>query len=164
MAEAEDMVREIYIQPGEAKISLEPVVFRTVLGSCVGVVFWAPRHGYGALCHPMLPEIPKGEASRMGQQQACRYVDFAIRDMLRRFDQLNVSRHELRLKLFGGGDVLLVAGANSRPTIGKLNCETALRVTEEENLSVVASSLGGTSGLHIQFHSASGEVLLRRLR
>jgi chemotaxis protein CheD len=164
MVESPDAVREVYIQPGESHLSLEPVRFRTVLGSCVGVIFWAPRQSYGALCHPMLPEIPKGQAGQMHPHQACRYVDFAIRDMVMRFDDLGIPRHELRVKLFGGGDVLLVTGANTRPTVGKLNCETALRVTEEEGLNVVASSLGGTSGLHIQYYTATGEVLLRRLK
>jgi len=40
----------------------------------------------------------------------------------------------------------------------------ALRVAKEEGLDVTASSLGGTAGLHIQFYSETGEVLLRRLK
>jgi chemotaxis protein CheD len=164
MVAIEDTLREVYLQPGEAYLAQEPMIVRTVLGSCVGVVFWAPRQGYGGLCHPMLPQIPKGQAGQMGQHQARRYVDFTIRDMAASFEALGVKRHELRLKLFGGGDVLLVSGVNSRPTVGKLNCEMALRVAEEEGLEVIASSLGGTSGLHIQLQTATGEVLLRRLR
>lgn len=164
METVEEVLPEVYIQPGDSKLSQDPVLFRTVLGSCVGVIFWAPRQGYGAICHPMLPEIPKGQMGQMCEKQSCRYVDFAIRDMARRFDGLGIPRHELRLKLFGGGDVLMVANANTRPTVGKLNCEVALRVAEEEGLGIVASSLGGTTGLHIQFYSGSGEVLLRRLR
>jgi chemotaxis protein CheD len=163
MAEVEDIAPEVYVQPGEAHLAKEPTLFRTVLGSCVGVAFWVPRRGIGALCHPMLPRFPAKQAAPMDVVHARRYVDFTIRDMARRIDELGIMRSGVRIKLFGGGDVLLVTDESSRPTVGKLNCEMALRVLEEEGLEVVASSLGGTSGLHIQFHTGTGEVLLRRL-
>jgi chemotaxis receptor (MCP) glutamine deamidase CheD len=76
---------------------------------------------------------------------------------------LGVPPSEVQIKLFGGGDVLMVTEGSNRPTVGKLNCEAALRVLEEEDLNVVASSLGGTSGLRIQLHTGTGEVLLYRL-
>jgi len=59
--------------------------------------------------------------------------------------------------------VLLVSNDASRPTVGKLNYEMAIKTLRDEGFDVVASSLGGTSGLHIQFNSVTGEVLLRRL-
>jgi chemotaxis protein CheD len=163
MGEPEIAVPEVYVQPGEAHLATAPTIFRTLLGSCVGVIFLAPRQGYGALCHPMLPEFPSKQKGQMSWAQACRYVDFTIRDMARRFDELGVPRREVQIKLFGGGDVLLMTGGSTRPTVGKLNCEAAIRVLEEEGLNVVASSLGGTSGLRIQVHTGSGEVLLYRL-
>jgi chemotaxis protein CheD len=69
----------------------------------------------------------------------------------------------VRVKLFGGADVLLVVNAAARPTVGALNCEAALRVLEEKGFEVVASSLGGTTGVHIKFNTETGEVLLKRL-
>jgi chemotaxis protein CheD len=163
MGEPDNALAEVYVQPGEAHLATQPTIFRTVLGSCVGVIFLAPPRGIGALCHPMLPELPKKQARQMNWEQACRYVDFTIRDMARRFDELGVPRSEVQIKLFGGGDVLMVTEGSNRPTVGKLNCEAALRVLEEEDLNVVASSLGGTSGLRIQLHTGTGEVLLYRL-
>jgi chemotaxis protein CheD len=70
----------------------------------------------------------------------------------------------VQIKLFGGGDVLLASEVSLKPTVGRLNCEAALRVLEEEGFTVAASSLGGHCGLKIQFHTDTGEVLLRRLR
>ncbi len=100
----------------------------------------------------------------MTLQAGRRFVDFAIRDLARQFDELGARRSETQVKLFGGGDVLLVSEqASSRPTIGKLNCEAALEVLRKRATTVFASSLGGKSGLNIQFHTGSGEVLLRRL-
>ncbi|MGC2618763.1 MAG: chemotaxis protein CheD [Acidobacteriaceae bacterium] len=163
MPDPEMRVPEVHVQPGESHLVREPVILRTVLGSCVGVTFWAPRLGLAALCHPMLPMCPVKGAARMSLDAGRRYVDFAIRDLVRQFDAFAARRGEIEVKLFGGGDVLLVSNENSRPTVGRLNCEAALRVLREEGFHVVASSLGGTAGLHIQFHTGTGEVLLRRL-
>jgi chemotaxis receptor (MCP) glutamine deamidase CheD len=83
--------------------------------------------------------------------------------MARQIDNLGALRHELEVKLFGGGDVLPVSSAATRPTVGWLNCQMAAEVTAREGLSVVASGLGGPCGIHIQFDTRTGEVQLRRL-
>ena len=164
MDDSDIIVPEIYVQPGELHLSREPVIFRTVLGSCVGVTFLAPQRGVGAICHPMLPVMPhRHGAHKLSVAHARRYVDYAIHDMLGQFDALSVHREEIQVKLFGGGDVLLVSNETTRPTVGRMNYETALRVLSEEGLEVSAQSLGGLTGLSIQFHTGTGEVLLRRL-
>jgi chemotaxis protein CheD len=163
MPEPEGTLPEIYVQPGESHLVKRPAILRTVLGSCVGVVFLVPRLGIGALCHPMLPRFPANKAGKMNVAAGRRYVDFAIRDMVRQLDALGAERAEAEVKLFGGGDVLLVADGSSRPTVGRLNCEAALRVLEEEGFTISASRLGGTAGVHIQVETGTGEVMLRRL-
>jgi chemotaxis receptor (MCP) glutamine deamidase CheD len=89
-------------------------------------------------------------------------VDFAIRDLARQFDALRARRGEVQVKLFGGGDVLWVSAEASRPTVGRLNREAAIKVLEEEGFAVTASSLGGACGINIQFNTKTGEVLLKR--
>jgi chemotaxis protein CheD len=164
MGQPDADLEEIYVLPGESHLVTEPMILRTVLGSCVGIAFLIPRLGIGALCHPMLPAYPVKPLADRSLAAGRRYVDFAIRDLAGQFDSLGVRRDEVRVKLFGGGDVLLVANAASRPTVGSLNCVAALRVLEEHGFEVVASSLGGTTGVHIKFNTATGEVLLKRLR
>ena len=163
MAGVEANMPEVNVQPGESHLVHEPAILRTVLGSCVGITFWAPRLGLGALCHAMLPYVPKKSEALMNVKAGRRYVDFAIRDLARQFDAYCARRSEVEVKLFGGGDVLVVVNESTRPTVGQMNCEAALLVLREEGFSVAASSLGGTSGLHIQFNTGNGEVLLRRL-
>jgi chemotaxis protein CheD len=163
MPEPDGTPREVYVLPGESHLIAEPAIFRTVLGSCVGVTFRIPRLNVAALCHPMLPRYPTRHKQPLSLAESRRYVDFTIRDLARQFDKLGASRSEIEVKLFGGGDVLLVINPASRPTVGKLNCEAALEVLREEGFGVTASSLGGTCGLNIQFHTVTGEVLLKRL-
>jgi chemotaxis protein CheD len=154
---------EIYLQPGESHLVTEPSILRTVLGSCVGIAFRIPRLGVAALCHPMLPCYPLKPPAERNVAMGRRYVDFAIRDLARQFDSLGASRAEIEVKLFGGGDVLVVTNPASRPTVGSMNCEAALRVLEDEGFGIIASSLGGSCGLSLQFNSATGEVRLKRL-
>jgi chemotaxis protein CheD len=163
MVESEAVIPEVYVQPGESHLISKPAIMRTLLGSCVGVTFWAPRLGIAALCHPMLPKYPDKPPAGMNRAGGLRYVDFVIRDLARQFDSQGVRRGEVQVKLFGGGDVLLGIETSLRPTVGRLNCEAALRVLDEEGFAVAASSLGGHCGLNIQFHTGTGEVLLRRL-
>jgi chemotaxis protein CheD len=163
MAEDNAGLPEIYLQPGESRLVKEPTILRTLLGSCVGIAFRAPRLGLGALCHPMLPHFPLKPPVPLKRSAGCRYVDFAIRDLARQFDALGARRNEVEVKIFGGGDVLLVTNDASRPTVGSLNIVVALKLLEEEGFNVVASSLGGNCGVTIIFNTQTGEVLLKRL-
>jgi chemotaxis protein CheD len=163
MPEPDGVLPNVYVQPGESHLVTEPSIMRTVLGSCVGIAFRIPRLGIGALCHPMLPSYPVKGAAKPTAAVGRRYVDFTIRDLAQQFDFLGAHRGEIEVKLFGGGDVLLVVSSASRPTVGKMNCDAAIKILRDEGFNVVASSLGGNRALTIQFHTGTGEVLLKRL-
>jgi chemotaxis protein CheD len=164
MLETESEASDIYLHPGESYLARKPAIIRTILGSCVGVTFWSARLGVGALTHSQLPRCPTNSFAGLSLAEGRRYVDFSIRDIARQFDALGAHRTEVEVKLFGGADVLLVSDeAATKATVGKLNCEAAIEVLRDEGLAVIASSLGGSSGLNIRFDTRTGEVLLRRL-
>ena len=164
MAAPKDTLPQVYVQPGESHLVSEPSILRTLLGSCVGVTFWSPRLGAGALCHGVLPRCPRVWPPGFKPSDGHRYVDFSIRYLGQQFDALGASRNELVVKLFGGADVLHVAETRRhRPTVGALNCTAAIEVLAEEGLTVSASDLGGIRGRRIHFHTGTGEVLLYRL-
>ncbi len=164
MPQPDESLPQVFVRPGESILVSVPMVLRTLLGSCVGIALRIPRLGIGALCHPMLPICPAGQGASLSTAAGRRYVDFAIRDLARQFDALGAHRGEVKAKLFGGGDVLAIYGDESRPTVGRLNCQAALRVLAEEDIDVVASSLGGECGVNIHFNTGTGEVLLKRHR
>jgi chemotaxis protein CheD len=110
----------------------------------------------------MLPHFPIKQANSLSRAAGRRYVDFAIRDLAGQFDALGASRDEVEVKIFGGGDVLLMANDPLRPTVGRLNIEMAMRVLDEEGFAVFASSLGGKRGVNIRFNTQTGEVILQR--
>jgi chemotaxis protein CheD len=153
---------EVYVQPGESRLVKTPTILRTLLGSCVGIAFRVPRLGVGALCHPMLPRTPIKLAASLSRSAGCRYVDYAIRDLARQLHTLGAHRDEVEVKLFGGGDVLVMTASSRHPSVGTMNCEVAIKVLAEEGFAVNASSLGGTRGVNIHFNTETGEVLLQR--
>jgi chemotaxis protein CheD len=164
MIEPEVEQAEVYLQPGEMFLAREPTMIRTLLGSCVGVTFWSATLGIGALCHAMLPKCPKHSSGELSPEVGYRYVDYSIRDLARKFDELGARRSEVQVKLFGGADVLLGGPeVPDRPTVGSLNCDSAHDVLSTEGFQVTASSLRGTVGLNIHFDTGNGEVQLRRL-
>ena len=164
MLEIESEVSEVYLHPGESYLARKPAIIRTILGSCVGVTFWSARLRVGALTHSQLPRCPTNSSVGLSLAAGHRYVDFSIRDLARQFDQLGALRREVQVKLFGGADVLPISAADPlRPTIGKQNCDAAIEVLRAEGFEVIASSLGGTTGRSIQFHTGTGEVRLRWL-
>src|SRR5579862_425191 len=148
MGETKTELPTVYLHPGEVHLARTPTILKTLLGSCVGATIWDPRAGLGALCHGVLPRSPR----QVSPAEGYRYVDFAIRDLIRRFESLGTRRSELQVKLFGGADVLPVSSGNTKPTVGRLNLDSALDVLREENLKVISSDLGGRSGRAIQFN------------
>lgn len=151
---------EYSVQPGQLRFSRGPEMIRTILGSCVSVTFWSARLGAGALCHGILPRCPAGTSGA----ESHRYVDSSIRYLAKQFDALGARRQDVEVKLFGGADVVPVPTArDSKPTVGALNCETALEVLRDEGFTVLAADLGGLRGRTIYFDTGTGEVFVRLL-
>jgi chemotaxis protein CheD len=164
MTEPALILPDLDLQPGELYLSRKPAILRTILGSCVGVTFWSPRLGAGALCHGVLPRCPQDCTLLCGLPECHRYVDFSIRYLAKQFDDLGAFRIETVVKIFGGADVLPIPGPRlDRPTVGALNCRAAAEVLAEEGFVVAASDIGGVRGRRIHFHTGTGEVLLHRL-
>jgi len=155
---------DLNLQPGELYLARTPAILRTILGSCIGVTFWSPRLGAGALCHGVMPRCPPGFPPPSRPSEGYRYVDFSIRCLARQFDAIGATRRELEVKVFGGADVLPVGESpGARPTVGAQNCRAALEALAEEGFTVAASDLGGSRGRRIHFHTGTGQVLLYRL-
>jgi chemotaxis protein CheD len=151
---------QVYLQPGEFHVARSPAILRTILGSCVGVTFWSSRLGIGALCHGVLPKSP----GKVTEVEGYRYVDFAISDLVRKFEGFGALREEVQIKVFGGADVLPIVPTRAwKETVGHQNWYMAMKILQQYGFRVLASDVGGPLGRTIQFNTGSGEVLLRRL-
>lgn len=151
----------VHLLPGDVAIEERPSLFITVLGSCVAVTLWDVRTHVGAMCHGVLP-APGWQEKEAGSP---RYVEPAILRMLSAFRAFGVRREDIRVKLFGGGEVLAVPEESRRrvPSVGSQNVEKALEVLAGKGLPLCAADVGGVRGRKILFNTRTGEVLLRRL-
>jgi len=149
----------IYLKPAEVHITDRPTIIATVLGSCVAVVMFNERTGMAGMCHAMLPFN-----GGTNGHDPYRYVDSSIEYMIRRFESHGIRRNEIKVKLFGGADVLYYMEEDKeRHTVGKKNVAKALEIINSEKLNLLMSDVGGTSGRKIFFFTHTGEILLKRL-
>jgi len=140
---------QVYVQPGDIYWSEDPLVFRTILGSCVSVCLWDEIRGFGGLTHFVLP-------SARGGEHGGRFGDFAVPWLVN--ELRNAGCKSLVAKVFGGASVL---GSGEAATVGDSNVQMALALLETARIPIVARRTGGTRGVVLMFYTATGDVDIR---
>ena len=154
----------VHLKAGEMHCADRPTLVVTVLGSCLSVILYNRRLGIGGICHGLLPSCSRQKTCNGDCTEKFRYVDCAIRQMVKIFDRSGVKRSEIEVKCFGGADMF------SRPiekpgilSVGRQNSEAADEVMKREGLTLITRDVGGLQGRKILFYTHTGEVLLKRL-
>ena len=147
-----------YLLVGQGGIYKSPTLVQTVLGSCVSVTMYSPKHKWGGIFHALLPrmgDFPKNKA--LGDH--FRYVDSSIWHLLRQFAQAGISAKSLECKVFGGASPL---NHHSDSSAGNRNVMVAMEILAQEGVTVSASSVGGYGGRKLFFRTDTGLVLQKR--
>ena len=129
--------RTVYVSPGEIAISTANDILRsTPLGSCVAVILYDKIMKTGGMAHVMLP----GKAETVPTDNQFKFAVDAIDRLLHLLLQAGAKRNNLEACLVGGANVL------KRPddTIARAVTNSVLETIRAVNLTVKASSLGGT--------------------
>ncbi len=162
---------KVNLKGGEMYYADKPALVWTVLGSCLGIIFYNNRLKVGAIAHAQLPEQNLGSTpcsiscpvkceQESPNPRIFKYVSCSFHNMIKKFYRLGFNRDEIDVKIFGGANVIQY---NSNcDTVGQQNIEKALSLVKEYNLSLVKKDLGGNIGRTIYFCSDTGEVFLRR--
>jgi len=154
----------VYLHAGEVCFSKKSIVVSTVLGSCVAITMFNKKLKFSGISHCLLPTCKDGNSNCENCSEHYKYVDCTITRMLEKFEQLNVKRSEIEVKLFGGADVLnnpsLAPKINS---IGKQNILAAKKLIHKNNLNLVATDVGGKYGRKLFFVTNNGEIFLHRM-
>ncbi|NGZ06851.1 MAG: chemotaxis protein CheD [Magnetococcales bacterium] len=159
----------IRLDPGELYVSTSAVEVHTILGSCVSVTLFHPRLRQGAICHGRKPshECVGARAGLKICRELGDHVRCSLEFMLAWFDQKGVVRHELEVKLFGGGMMFSTEAALAATPLlnmGKRNIDTAMEFIRTRHLHLTASDVGGPWARQIVFQTDTGEVKLKRIR
>jgi chemotaxis protein CheD len=149
------VVEQVYLHPGQVCLCEQPSMVETVLGSCVAVTLWNPRLQVSCICHAVMPF---GGACG---KEPLKYVDSSIRHMLELLWARSSRRQELEVKVFGGASMRGVAPG--RTSVGQQNVDAALATLAKEGFTPRICETGGTSGRKLIFHSATGDVFVKRI-
>jgi chemotaxis protein CheD len=128
----------------------------TILGSCVAVCLWDSGLGLGGMNHYMLA-LWNGDGL-----PTPKYGNIAIEKLIRAMLDRGADRGRMVAKVFGGARVI-----SSDPeiwSVGERNIALAREVLGREAIPIQAMDVGGTNGRKIVFDTASGAVLMYRLR
>ncbi len=141
-----------YLYSGEIFATDRPVEVSTVLGSCVSVCLWDPVRRAGGINHFVSP------VEGAGDPLSNRYGEPAIKNLLKRMEDLGSLRGDIRGSVFGGGRVI-----DLHYDIGADNIRVARQELLAEGIHVGRWDTGGDHGRSLRFNTRTGEVLTRRV-
>lgn len=152
----EEGVARVTIHIGGLRVSREPLVIDTVLGSCIAACLYDPVSGVGGMNHFMLPEgfDPDNPAST-------RYGVHAMELLITEIMRLGGHRRRFQAKVFGGGHVLNIR--ESLDGVPQRNIDFVRRFLNVEQIPVLNEDVGGYQARRVLFHAHTGKVFLKRL-
>jgi chemotaxis protein CheD len=148
----------IRINPGGHYVtSSDSEMLVTVLGSCVAACIRDPFAKVGGMNHFMLPQSENGIWGIASA--SLRFGNFAMERLINDILRRGGSRHNLEIKVFGGGSII-AEGAQ----IGLRNAEFVETYLREEGLPIAAADLRGAHARRIHYYPFSGLVRMLEMR
>jgi chemotaxis protein CheD len=141
----------ITINIGEIRISRKPVIFKTILGSCIGVTCFDSETKIGGICHILLP-YSNGSMKNPGK-----FADTAISELLRRLTDMGCKVENLTVKMAGGAQLFSDLN-NGNKQIGTQNIEAIKKILKENKIPIFSKDFGGKLGRTLTFNTETGEV------
>lgn len=153
--EATEHKREtIYI--GDLRVSGEPLIVDTVLGSCIAACLYDPVNRVGGMNHFMLPEStdPKNPTS-------ARYGVFAMELLINELMKAGALRRNFQAKIFGGGHVLKIR--ESLDGVPQRNITFVKEFLDTERIPVMNEDVGGYQPRRVLFYTHTGKAMVKTL-
>jgi len=152
-----DQIIEIFLQPGELYFGNRATRMRTVLGSCVSLVFWHPHLVMGGMCHFMLPGRARGKTGSLDG----RYADEAIELALGEIRGSNTHPREYKVKMFGGGNMFPGIARLQAGHVGSKNVVAARELVRRHGFDCVSEHVEGVGHRNLVFDVWSGVVSVK---
>ncbi len=147
----------VLVKMAGIEVAEAPVVLKTTLGSCVGVVLHDGRRSVGGLAHVMLPRMG-GRDTSVGK-----YADTAIPALVERLRGRGSRREDLKAFLAGGADMFRQATDGTIATIGAKNVEAVKQILGDLRIPIAFEDTGGDQGRTVVFDSAGAALAVRKL-
>ncbi|MGB0495460.1 MAG: chemoreceptor glutamine deamidase CheD [Kangiellaceae bacterium] len=144
------------ILPGEYYVTGHNEAISTTLGSCISACIRDPKIGIGGMNHFMLPL--NNSASLVEAEDAARYGNFAMEQMINDILRNGGKRERLEVKIFGGGRVM-----KGVTDVGKKNISFVKDYLTLEKLKLLAEDVGGKHPRKIMYLPKTGKVKMKKL-
>lgn len=157
--------RRVVIHPGEQHVSKKPdIMLSTLLGSCVSACLYDPVARVMGMNHFLLANHRYSKEIPVLASEAGRYGVNAMELLINNMLKAGAQRHQIRAKVFGGGNVLPgVSDTDSYYAIGEVNSRFVEEFLKTEQIPVLAKSLGGNHGRMIYFMPTDYSVFVREI-
>jgi chemotaxis protein CheD len=139
------------IQMGEMRAAGEGEVFRTLLGSCIGIALYDRQRKVGGLAHIVLPES-NGKTDRLGK-----FADTAIPALIEQMEQLNREELKLTARIAGGASMFATTRVNR---IGDQNTAACVGTLRGLRIPILDQHCGGQQGRRMTFDTSTGSVVI----
>jgi len=147
------------IIPGEFYITRHSEMITTVLGSCISVCVYDLEEGIGGMNHFMLPGMGSEGVANDWHVNGCgRYGDLAMKNLLKGMLKHGAKRENLKIKVFGGGQIL-----RSKGDVGGRNIEFINEYIARKNLVVTGMNVGDDLPRKVNFFPLTGKVMVKKL-
>jgi chemotaxis protein CheD len=148
---------DVTLYIGGIHASRDPVLIKTLLGSCIATCLWDPITRIGGMNHFMLPGRGDGRGVGDPARFGVHAMDVLIGEMLK----LGADRRRLVAKTFGGAHVLDIK--TSDLSVPQQNIRFIRDFLRGEGLSVVGEDMGGYHPRHVHFYTETGRVRVKRV-
>ena len=148
---------DVTIGIGEYYASSDDIMIYTLLGSCVAVCLFDPDNHIGGMNHILMPGEPQ-----IGRPDAsARYGINAMELLINAIMKLGGNRKKLIAKTFGGANV--IASIPEERAIGGKIAHFVVDFLSTEKIPIVNRDFGGYDTRKVYFHTATGDVYLKRV-
>lgn len=149
-------VVEHFLQPGDVAFGGRQLRLRTVLGSCVALVFWHPQRLLGGMCHYMLPH----RRVQRGGNLNGRYAADALALLFDFIHRAGARPEQFVVSIFGGGDMFPGVQRCNGLSIGQQNINAAKCLIEAHGLQCEVYHVGGPGYRSLMFDVSTGRLQL----
>lgn len=139
----------------QVRISKDPMVLRTILGSCVGICIYDRMKKIGGLAHVLLPLDTTHGASPE------KYADTAIPLLVQMLLKEGAKKEFLSAKIAGGASMFKFESNVTLGQIGDRNIEESKKMLEKLQIPILEEDTGGNSGRVIDFYPMDGHLKVK---
>lgn len=145
----------INVGVAQVKIARDPVILRTILGSCVGICIYDRIKKIGGLAHILLPTDTSNGVTIE------KFADTAIPFLVERLLKEGAKKEFMSAKIAGGASMFKFEASVTLGQIGDRNIEETKKMLEKLKIPLVEEDTGGYAGRVIDFFLNDGHMKVK---